>query len=163
MSQEFAELLRVAVRVAAQRQIPHSAHRHTLVTQGVPMKRRRKVIKQGSGCSLSRALHCWAKLTSAHTHTRIRPHTHTKTSYTERAVLRRTDTWTAIVCFFLRSSYLIMRWIIVFTFLIVWDWGREEIYREIKNLLVGSGGAFLNFPWFNAVSCSQHDIRSIQT
>lgn len=65
------------------RQIPHSphAHRHTPMTQGTPMKCRRKVIKQGSGCSLSRALHCWAKLTSAHTHRRthcaVRLQTHT--------------------------------------------------------------------------------------
>lgn len=52
---------------------------HTDTHLCVPMKCRRKVIKQGSGCSLSRALHCWAKLTSAHpakyTHTQRRTHT----------------------------------------------------------------------------------------
>lgn len=88
MSQEFTELLRCAVRVAPRRKIPHSVHarRHTLVTPGMPMKRRRKVIKQGSGCSLSRALHCWAKLTSAHTQT----HTHTFASL--RSIHTQTQT-----------------------------------------------------------------------
>lgn len=50
----------------------------------VPMKRRRKVIKQGSGCSLSRALHCWAKLTSVPTpamHTCTHAHTHARDAF----------------------------------------------------------------------------------